>query len=194
MILVTPPAPGSRPSVTSGRPSWMDGSSSTMRQCAHQRDLPAAAQRGAFERRDHRDAERLERAHAASSRPRSSGTPSARRSAPNCSTSFSSAPAKKVFFAEARITPLVEAFSFARRSTVSVNAFCQRLGHGVDRRAGRVEGQRDDVFGSFSNLMGMHICDPCSHNGEKNLPAKSQSRSTIVAMPMPPPTHSVARP
>src|SRR6185369_7300433 len=43
---------------------------------------------------------------------------------PNLSTSLSSAPAKKVFFAEARITPLMDAFSFARRPTVSVNAAC----------------------------------------------------------------------
>ncbi len=38
--------------------------------------------------------------------------------------SFSSAPAKKVFFAEHRITPAIASFSFCSRSTAAAKAFC----------------------------------------------------------------------
>ncbi len=150
IVLVTPLAPGSRPSVTSGRPNWIFGSSSAMRQCADQRHLPAAAQRRAVEQRDHRLAQRLERAEAASSSPSiPCEAPRPRRPASSCSTSFRSAPAKKVFLAEARMHALdarpcrVDQRARRRRRRSS----CQCLGHGVDRRAGRVEGERDDAVG-----------------------------------------------
>ncbi len=97
---------------------------------------------------------------------------------PYLSTSFNSAPAKKVFFAEARITPLMEAFSFARRSTVSVNAACHSAVMVLTGAFGASKVTVTIPCGSFSNLIGI----------------RSYSRSTIVAMPMPPPTHSVARP
>ena len=58
---------------------------------------------------------------------------------------------------------------------------CHCAHHGVDRRAGLVEGDGGDAVGVELVADGLHA-------------STSQTRSTIVAMPMPPPTHSVARP
>ena len=55
-----PPPPGSRPSVTSGSPNDAPGRVERDAVVAGQRDLEAAAERGAVDRRDHRPAERLQ--------------------------------------------------------------------------------------------------------------------------------------
>jgi hypothetical protein len=117
-VRVTPPPPGSSPRVTSGRPSWTFGSSSTIRwwqASAISRPPPSAAPLIAA----------------------TTGLPSvsiARRSAFIASTSantvgassgvawiiaFRSPPAKNVFFALATTTPVTSSFSFTRRATAS---------------------------------------------------------------------------
>ena len=60
-VRVTPPPPGSRPRVTSGRPIYdaLDVGGDAV--VARQRDLQAAAERGAVDGGDDRLAERLER-------------------------------------------------------------------------------------------------------------------------------------
>ena len=59
-VRVTPPPPGSRPRVTSGRPISIFGVVDRDPVVAGQRDLEAAAERGAVDRGDDRLAERLE--------------------------------------------------------------------------------------------------------------------------------------
>ena len=59
-VRVTPPPPGSRPSVTSGKPSWTLGSSTIDAVVRGERDLEPAAERGAVDRGDDGLAERLE--------------------------------------------------------------------------------------------------------------------------------------
>ena len=61
-VRVTPPAPGSRPSVTSGKPIRMPRVVHHDPVVAGQRDLQAAAERRAVDRRDHRPAEPLQAA------------------------------------------------------------------------------------------------------------------------------------
>ena len=61
-VRTTPPAPGSSPSWTSGKPSSTFGSSTTMRWWRGEADLQAAAERGAVDRGDDRLAERLQAA------------------------------------------------------------------------------------------------------------------------------------
>ena len=61
-VRVTPPAPGSSPSWTSGKPSWTLGSSTDDPVMAGQADLQAAAERGAVDRGHDRLAERLQAA------------------------------------------------------------------------------------------------------------------------------------
>ncbi len=113
----TPPAPGSRPSVTSGRPSGIFASSSAMRWCAHRQisqPPPSAAPLIA----------------ATTGLPSVSmarscsfiGCATAHIASAPCSraaiSSLRSAPAKKVDFAERRITPAssLSPFSFATAS------------------------------------------------------------------------------
>ena len=64
-VRVTPPPPGSRPSVTSGKPTDAPGHVGDDPVVAGQRDLQAAAERGAVDRGDDRLAERLQRAQVA---------------------------------------------------------------------------------------------------------------------------------
>lgn len=115
-VRVTPPPPGSRPSVTSGRPRTLPLTSAAIRwwqASAISRPPPSAAPLMA----------------ATTGLPRVS---SARRSrltdstVSNASPAFSgprlimplrSPPAKKVFFALVITTPVIESFSAARRST-----------------------------------------------------------------------------
>ena len=59
-VRATPPPPGSRPRVTSGRPIWHAPTSAAMRWWRGQRDLQAAAERGAVDGGDDRLAERLQ--------------------------------------------------------------------------------------------------------------------------------------
>ena len=104
--------------------------------------------------------------------------------------SLRSPPAKKVFFAEVMITPVMSSFSASRRSTVA---------------------PIDPTYASFivladwpgsSRVRTTMPSSPCSQrivvlsdhvfSGSSGRPG--QIRSMMVAMPMPPPTHSVARP
>ena len=111
-----------------------------------------------------------------------------------------------VFFAEARITPLVAAFSFPRRATASANAFSQASVMVLTGAPGASKVSVTMFSESFSNLIGMvSSCRP-RESGDPGFQRKMGSRfrgsdefmlyrrSTIVAMPMPPPTQSVARP
>ena len=114
----TPPAPGSRPSCTSGKPTTALGSSTITRWwVARQisRPPPSAAPLIAA----------TTGLPSVSSR-RSCALPS--RTKPAISSAFSgvavfrslrSPPAKKVFFAEVRITPVMSSFSASSRSTVA---------------------------------------------------------------------------
>jgi hypothetical protein len=122
--LVTPPAPGRSPRVTSGRPSWIFASSSAMRQCADSASsqpppsaAPATAATTGRPQVSRRRKSRLVCWISLYQR-----SPSASVS---FSTSFNSAPAKKVFLAEARITPVILSFSARMRSTASVIALVQ---------------------------------------------------------------------
>ena len=177
-----PVAPGIRPSVTSGMPNWIFGSSSAKRCVADQRHLPAAAERRAVEAA-RRPAGRASRACGSSpSSPRSRAKHVRRvRSAAACITLFRSAPAKKVVLAEASSTPLMRSLSRPSCAAASARSACHCARHRVDRRAGLVEGDRGDAVGIEFVADGFHACRP-------------QTRSTMVAMPMPPPTHSVTRP
>ena len=64
-VRVTPPPPGSRPRVTSGRPTTSALDVRGDAAVTGQRDLQAAAERGAVDGGDDRLAERLERAQVA---------------------------------------------------------------------------------------------------------------------------------
>src|SRR6185295_3147606 len=140
VILVTPPVPGRRPRVTSGRPSWMDGSSSAIRQCAQSaisQPPPSAAPSSAATT----GMPRVSRARIGFLTSSSQWNTAGPWSGPNLSTSFSSAPAKKVFLPEARITPVIDDFSRARRGkAVAQLAALQLVDQGAeDHRAGRAE-------------------------------------------------------
>ncbi len=112
---VTPPAPGSRPRVTSGRPNCAFGLSSAMRRLqasAISRPPPSAAPFSAatvglpsFSRR--RKSALIFSTPAANSAAFSSVT---------WASSLRSPPAKKVSFAEVMMTPVTESFSDSSRS------------------------------------------------------------------------------
>ena len=85
---VTPPAPGSRPRVTSGRPNCDFGLSSAIAVVAGERDLQAAAERGAVERGDDRLAERLQPAQVGLDRGRRRRANSAALSSVTCDSSL----------------------------------------------------------------------------------------------------------
>ena len=105
-----PVAPGIRPSVTSGVPNWIFAIVEREARMRRERDLPAAAQRGAVEQRDHRPAE-LSRRRKFAFIASISRKPCAASSAFSFSTSVSSAPAKNVVFADVSSTPLMRSLS-----------------------------------------------------------------------------------
>ncbi len=112
----TPPPPGSRPSVTSGKPTTAPGTSAMMRwwqASAISRPPPSAAPLMAATtglpnvssvRRSALTASTMSKASPAFSGPR-------------LIMPLRSPPAKKVFFALAMTTPVTESFSATRRST-----------------------------------------------------------------------------
>ena len=114
-VRTTPPAPGSSPSLTSGKPSLTFGSSSATRWWqARQisRPPPSAAPLIAT----------ATGFPSVSSRrscflpPRTISAICGASSLPAARRSLRSPPAKKVFFAEAITTPVIESFSASRRS------------------------------------------------------------------------------
>ncbi len=163
-VRTTPPPPGSRPSWTSGKPSWTFGSSTTTRWWVAERDLQAAAERRAVDRGDDRLAERLQPAQL-----RLDLADAARRSRRRCSLvacerSLRSPPAKKVFFAEVRTTPVIVVL--LGLEAVDGRRHRRRVGgvHRVGRLVGIVERQDDDAVvallpadrGALSSSDGLH--------------------------------------
>ena len=124
VILVMPPAPGMSPSVTSGKPSWIFESSTQMRQCAASaisNPPPSAVSAITATTGLPSFSSRRKSALTASMPSNIFGA----STAVSFTTSFNSAPAKKVFLAEARITPSKFSFSFSSRVMFSVNAAFQ---------------------------------------------------------------------
>ena len=114
-VRVTPPPPGSRPSVTSGKPttSALDVGGDAV--VARQRDLQAAAERRAVDGGDDRLTEGLQRRRSfliPSTVLKNSPRPPA-----GLDHGLRSPPAKKVFFALVMTTPVIVSFSATRRST-----------------------------------------------------------------------------
>jgi hypothetical protein len=93
-------------------------------------------------------------------------------------TALRSAPAKKVFFAEVRITPVIDSRSASRRSSVS---------------AIEVTYLSFIVFADLPGSSKVSVMMPSASRSQRII-ATPYTRSMMVAMPMPPPTHNVARP
>src|SRR5579862_9066095 len=181
-VLVTPPAPGRRPSVTSGRPSWIDGSSSTMRQCAlsaiYQPPPRAVPSSAATTGMPSVSSARI--CFLAAWIQRNTCGPSF---GPYCRTSFSSAPAKKVFLADASITPLMEAFSRARRPTASVNAVCHSPVMVLTGAPGASKVMVTRFSASFSNRTGETAISEALHDGrDAHAAAHAQRRQAVAQL------------
>ncbi len=203
-VRTTPPPPGSSPRVTSGRPILLPGASSATRWWQARassrpppRALPFIAATTGLPSVSSRRRARFSAIDASKN--------SAARSGPTVESSRRSPPAKKVFFAEVMITPRRPS-SAARRSTTPSNA---------TRKASFIV--LTDCAGSSRTSVTTPSC-PCSQrmagapsgvradsdvgDGDMGVlqrpigkPEGDQARrSTMVAMPMPPPTQRVARP
>ena len=113
---VTPPPPGSRPSVTSGKPTTDARDVGDDPVVARERDLKAAAERGAVDGGDDGLAEGLQLAQVGlDALDGAEGL--ARVLRPSLIMPLRSPPAKKVFFALVMTTPVIESFSATSRST-----------------------------------------------------------------------------
>ena len=167
------------------------GSSTTIAVVAGERDLEAAAERGAVDRRDDRLAERLQPPQL-----RLAVAHALRRTRRMCSR----AAALEVVEVAAGEEGLLGGgddhagdLVLLGLEPVDGRRHRRHVGgvHRVGRLVGVVERQDDDAVGVLLPADRVAVALPCPRFAQDSRPP---TRSITVAMPMPPPMHSVARP
>ena len=173
--------PGAAPAAPRGSPSATFGSSTRDAVVAGQAELQPATEGGPVDRGARR-APRASPGGAAGACRRAPSRPArARRPCPPALRSLRSPPAKNVFLAEVMTTPVIGVLLRLQALDRGGHRFRVGAVHRVGRLVGVVEGQHDDAVPVLLPADGRAL----SHD---------QIASTTVAIPMPPPTHSVASP